>query len=37
LILMDRNYLFSALGTLAQEYPAAVKATFEHWTRTEVP
>jgi uncharacterized protein (TIGR01319 family) len=37
LILMDRNYLFSALGTLAQEYPAEVKATFEHWTRTEVP
>ncbi len=36
LILMDRNYLFSALGTLAQVYPEAVKSTFQHWTATEV-
>ena len=34
-ILMDRNYLFSALGTLAQEYPQEVKATFEHWIQSE--
>ncbi len=36
LILMDRNYLFSALGTLAQTYPEEVKSTFQHWTATEV-
>jgi uncharacterized protein (TIGR01319 family) len=34
-IVMDGNYLFSALGTLAQEYPQEVKATFEHWIRSE--
>jgi len=36
LILMDRNYLFSALGTLAQAYPEAVKNTFAYWTAMEV-
>lgn len=35
-ILMDRDYRFSALGTLAQAYPDAVKATFKHWVESEV-
>ena len=30
-ILMDRDYRFSALGTLAQAYPEDVKATFRAW------
>jgi hypothetical protein len=30
-ILMDCDYRFSALGTLAQAYPADVKATFRRW------
>ncbi len=30
-ILMDRDYLFSAFGTLAETYPEAVKSTFQHW------
>jgi hypothetical protein len=30
-ILIDRDYRFSALGTLAQAYPEEVKATFQHW------
>lgn len=30
-ILLDREYLFSALGTLAQAYPDEVKRTFENW------
>ncbi len=34
-ILMDRDYRFSALGTLAQSYPEAVKATFKHWVEQE--
>jgi len=34
-ILLDRNYLFSALGTLAQAYPEDVKATFRRWVETE--
>ena len=34
-ILIDRNYLFSALGTLAQAYPEEVKATFQRWAREE--
>jgi uncharacterized protein (TIGR01319 family) len=34
-ILVDRNYLFSALGTLAQAYPDEVKATFKRWVETE--
>jgi uncharacterized protein (TIGR01319 family) len=34
-ILMDREYRFSALGTLAQAYPDAVKATFKHWVEQE--
>jgi len=36
LILMDHNYLFSALGTLAQAYPDAVRNTFKYWTAKEV-
>lgn len=34
-ILVDRNYLFSALGTLAQAYPEDVKETFEKWVEKE--
>jgi uncharacterized protein (TIGR01319 family) len=32
-ILMDRDYLFSALGTMAQAYPDDVKATFARWAQ----
>jgi uncharacterized protein (TIGR01319 family) len=35
-ILMDREYRFSALGTLAQVHPDAVRATFKHWVDQEV-
>lgn len=35
-ILLDRDYRFSALGTLAQAYPSEVKATFRHWVETEI-
>lgn len=35
-ILMDRDYRFSALGTLAQEYPEEVKATFRKWVTEEL-
>lgn len=34
-ILLDRDYRFSALGTLAQAYPDDVKATFLRWIETE--
>jgi hypothetical protein len=34
-ILMDRDYRFSALGTLAQAYPEDVKITFRHWIEKE--
>ena len=34
-ILMDREYRFSALGTLAQVYPEEVKATFAQWVKEE--
>jgi uncharacterized protein (TIGR01319 family) len=30
-ILLDRDYRFSALGTLAQAYPDQVRATFARW------
>ncbi len=30
-ILIDRDYRFSALGTVAQAYPEEVKATFRRW------
>jgi uncharacterized protein (TIGR01319 family) len=30
-ILLDRDYLFAALGTLAQAYPDEVRATFARW------
>lgn len=36
-ILIDRDYRFSALGTIAQAYPADVKATFQAWVRAERP
>jgi uncharacterized protein (TIGR01319 family) len=32
-ILIDRDYRFSALGTLAQAYPDDVKKTFQNWVR----
>jgi len=35
-ILIDRDYRFSALGTIAQAYPADVKQTFEAWVETEL-
>ena len=34
-ILIDRDYRFSALGSLAQVYPAEIKATFQQWTETK--
>jgi len=33
-ILMDRDYRFSALGTIAQAYPEEVKATFRAWVES---
>ena len=33
-ILIDRDYRFSALGTLAQAYPDEVKKTFQHWVNS---
>lgn len=35
-VLIDRDYRFSALGTLAQAYPEEVKATFRRWVETEI-
>ncbi len=35
-ILLDRDYRFSALGTLAQAYPDDVKATFRRWVELEM-
>jgi len=34
-ILIDRDYLFSALGTLAQAHPDEVRATFRRWVQAE--
>ncbi len=34
-VLIDRDYRFSALGTLAQAYPEEVKATFRSWVESE--
>ena len=34
-VLIDRDYRFSALGTLAQAYPEEVKATFRNWVKSE--
>ena len=34
-ILMDRDYRFSALGTLAQAYPEDVKITFQQWVESQ--
>lgn len=30
-VLIDRDYLFSAFGTMAGSYPEAVKNTFQYW------
>jgi uncharacterized protein (TIGR01319 family) len=35
-VLMDRDYRFSALGTLAQAYPEQVKRTFQRWVEEEL-
>lgn len=35
-ILLDKDYRFSSLGTLARSYPEEVKATFAHWVKTEI-
>jgi uncharacterized protein (TIGR01319 family) len=34
-VLLDRDYRFSALGTLAQAYPDEVLATFRRWVEVE--
>lgn len=34
-VLIDRDYRFSALGTLAHQYPDEVKATFRHWVENQ--
>ncbi|MDD2522266.1 MAG: glutamate mutase L [Anaerolineaceae bacterium] len=34
-VLIDREYRFSALGTLAHQYPEEVRATFRHWADRE--
>jgi hypothetical protein len=34
-VLIDRDYRFSALGTLAQAYPNEVRATFHRWVDAE--
>lgn len=34
-IILDREYRFSALGTLAQAYPEDVKLTFQKWVNSE--
>jgi uncharacterized protein (TIGR01319 family) len=34
-LLIDRDYRFSAFGTLAQDYPDQVKATFQKWVESE--
>jgi len=33
---MDRDYRFSALGTLAQAYPEEVQETFRRWVAQEI-
>lgn len=35
-ILVDRGYLFSAMGTLAHTYPDEVAASFAAWARSEL-
>jgi uncharacterized protein (TIGR01319 family) len=35
-VLIDRDYRFSALGTLAQAYPNAVRSTFRTWVDSSV-
>jgi len=34
-ILIDRDYRFSAFGTLAQDYPEQIKTTFAKWVEKE--
>jgi uncharacterized protein (TIGR01319 family) len=36
-ILIDGDYLFAALGTLAQAHPDEVRATFRRWARGKQP
>ena len=36
-ILVDAEYRFSALGTLAHAYPDDVRATFRHWVEAHAP
>mgnify|MGYP000856278502 FL=1 len=35
-ILIDKEYRFSALGTLAHQYPEEVKSTFRYWAEREL-
>ncbi|MFZ5952031.1 MAG: glutamate mutase L [Candidatus Rifleibacteriota bacterium] len=35
-VLLDKNYLFSALGTVAIEFPELVKNTFKEWIEANV-
>lgn len=35
-VLLDRDYRFSALGTIAQSYPDEVKKTFAHWLESQL-
>ena len=35
-ILIDSDYRFSALGTLAQDFPDQVKTTFRNWVEKEL-
>jgi len=37
IILIDRDYRFSALGTLAGDYPGEVQATFRRWVAEAAP
>jgi uncharacterized protein (TIGR01319 family) len=36
-VLIDRDYLFSALGTLSEAYPDEVRMTFRSWVATANP
>lgn len=36
-VLVDRDYLFSALGTIGEELPDEVRATFRAWVEREDP
>jgi uncharacterized protein (TIGR01319 family) len=34
-VMFDKNYMFSALGTLCEAYPELVSNTFKEWTKNE--